>query len=160
MENVFTIFFDLSKKGQENSVNYANCVNCVTPLNYQTLPSKNETEEREGYYESTARPVGKSRITSTRPGLNQYKTPITKMLQRVAMIFAVLVMSVANIGMAWGSIYATYSLSDLAKSGLLYEKSGLENNDRKLNKGERKVEVPCADASGTLYFNGTSDATD
>ena len=103
MENVFTIFFDLSKKGQENSVNYANCVNCVTPLNYQTLPSKNETEERDGYYERTARPVGKSRITSTRPGLNQYKTPITKMLQRVAMIFAVLVTSMANIGMAWGT---------------------------------------------------------
>ena len=102
MENVFTTFFDLSQKGQENSVNYANCVNCVTPLNYQTLPSKNETEEREGYYESTARPVGKSRITSTRPGLNQYKTPITKMLQRVAMIFAVLVMSMANVGVVWG----------------------------------------------------------
>ena len=109
MENVFTIFFDLSKKGQENS---ANCVNCVKPLNYQTLPSKNETEEREGYYESTARPVGKSRITSTRPGLNQDKTPITKMLQRVAMIFAVLVTSMANIGVAWGeTVTATYSHS-------------------------------------------------
>ncbi len=100
MENVFTTFFDLSQKGQENS---ANCVNCVKPLNYQTLPSKNETEEREGYYKSTATPVGKSRITSTRPGLNQDKTPITKMLQRVAMIFAVLVMSMANVGVVWGA---------------------------------------------------------
>lgn len=105
MENVFTTFFDLSKKGQENSVN---SVNCVKPLIYQTLPSKNETEERDGYYERTVKPVGKSRITSTRPGLNQDKTPITKMLQRVAMIFCVLVLSV---GQVWGETY-TWSFAN------------------------------------------------
>ena len=77
--------------------------------------------------------------------------------KHVAMIFAVLVMSVANVGMAWGSIYATFSLSDMSYTSatLTYEKSSLSGDAQKLNKGERKVEVPCADASGTLYFNGT-----
>ena len=76
-------------------------------------------------------------------------------LKNLAMIFAVLTLSVANIGMAWGAVYKTYSLSDLTNTSLTYEKTGLSNDDQKLNKGERKVEVPCASASGTLYLSGT-----
>ena len=143
MENVFTTFFDLSKKGQENSVN---CVNCVKLLNYQTLPSKNETEEREGYYESTARPVGKSRITSTRPGLNQYKTPITKMLQRVAMIFAVLMMSIANIGMAWGYSYMENHATPSAESGDLTQITVVSN----VSFGNNSLQINSNGASGSF----------
>lgn len=61
---------------------------------------------------------------------------------------------------AWGAVYATYSLSDLTQTSLTYEKSGLTSNDQKLNKGERKVEVPCASASGTLYLSGTGAQSD
>ena len=81
----------------------------------------------------------------------------TRVWKHVAMIFAVLVMSLANIGMAWGAVYKTYALSDLTYTSatLTYEVTGLSSNDQKLNKGERKVEVPCASASGTLYLSGT-----
>lgn len=83
-------------------------------------------------------------------------------LRNLAMIFAILTLSIANIGTAWGSIYATFSLDDMryTSATLTYEKTGLTNNDQKLNQGERKVEVPCADASGTLYFNGTGVQND
>ena len=74
----------------------------------------------------------------------------------VATLALFLCLGVANM---WGAIYKTYSLSDLSYTSatLTYEKSGLSGNDQKLNKGERKVEVPCATASGTLYLSGTGD---
>ena len=60
----------------------------------------------------------------------------------------------------WGSVYKTYSLNDLTNTDLTYEVTGLSSNDQKLNKGERKVEVPCASASGTLYLSGTGANAD
>lgn len=62
----------------------------------------------------------------------------------------------------WGAVYATYSVSDLTYTSatLTYEKSGLSGDDQKLKKGERKVEVPCASASGTLYLSGTAGNAD
>ena len=77
--------------------------------------------------------------------------------------FATLVLGLflTCVSNAWGAVYATYSLSDLTQTSLTYEKSGLtSNNDQKLNKGERKVEVPCASASGTLYLSGTGAQSD
>ena len=53
--------------------------------------------------------------------------------------------------------YATYYLTDLTQNDLTYEKTGLSSDpDQKLNTGCRKVEVPCANASGVLYLSGTS----
>ena len=78
-------------------------------------------------------------------------------LRRIALILCVLAMSV---GQMWGEVYKTYSLSDLTNTSLTYEKTGLSDNDQKLNKGERKVEVPCASASGTLYLSGTGAKAD
>lgn len=62
-----------------------------------------------------------------------------------------------SIGQMWAAVYKTYALSDLTYTAatLTYEVTGLSGNDQKLNKGERKVEVPCASASGTLYLSGT-----
>ncbi len=62
-----------------------------------------------------------------------------------------------GVGNMWGEVYKTYSLNDLTNTSLKYEKTGLSSNDQKLNKGERKVEVPCASASGTLYLSGTGE---
>ena len=56
--------------------------------------------------------------------------------------------------------YATYYLTDLTQNDLTYEKTGLSDNDQKLNTGCRKVEVPCANASGVLYLSGTSAKSD
>ena len=74
-----------------------------------------------------------------------------------AIFFAALMLYAAEV---WGAVYATYSLSDLTQTTLTYEKSGLTSNDQKLNKGERKVEVPCSSASGTLYLSGTGAQAD
>ena len=59
----------------------------------------------------------------------------------------------------WGTVYKTYSVSDLTYTSatLTYEKTGLSSNDQKLSKGERKVEVPCSSAAGTLYLSGTGN---
>lgn len=60
----------------------------------------------------------------------------------------------------WGEVYKTYAVGDLTRNGLTYEVTGLSSNDQKLNKGERKVEVPCSDAEGTLYLSGTGANAD
>lgn len=62
-------------------------------------------------------------------------------------------------GSMMAGTYKTYALSDLTKNGSTYEKTGLSGNDQKLNKGERVVEVPSADAEGTLYLSGTAENT-
>lgn len=67
-----------------------------------------------------------------------------------------------GIGQMWAAVYKTYALSDLTYTAatLTYEVTGLSSDDQKLNKGERKVEVPCATASGTLYLSGTAANAD
>ena len=75
------------------------------------------------------------------------RTSRGKVWRLAAMITLLLTLACGNV---WGAVYKTYSLSDLTNSSLTYEVTGLSSNDQKLNKGERKVEVPCASASGTL----------
>jgi len=79
------------------------------------------------------------------------------MKKQINKIFTLLTVLLLGFGQMWAAVYATYSVSDLTYTAatLTYEKSGLSGNDQKLNKGERKVEVPCASASGTLYLSGT-----
>jgi hypothetical protein len=74
-------------------------------------------------------------------------------MKKLFTLAAVVLTSVAMMA----ATYKTYSLSDLTKDGSTYEVTGLTSNDQKLNKGERLVEVPSADAEGTLFLSGTGE---
>ena len=79
--------------------------------------------------------------------------------KHVAMIFAVLVMSIANISMAWGADY-TIALTSFTESPTgTYTKEGLGGVKCK-DYTNIFVEVPSASASGTVSWKGSGAADD
>ncbi len=80
-------------------------------------------------------------------------------LRNLAMIFAVLVISIANIGMAWGADY-TIALTSFTESPTgTYTKEGLSGVKCK-DYTNIFVEVPSASASGTVSWKGSGAADD
>lgn len=80
-------------------------------------------------------------------------------LRRIALIFAVLVMSMANVGMAWGDDY-TIALTSFTESPTGTYTNASLNELKCIKYTNILVEVPSASVSGTVSWVGSGSAND